>query len=183
MPEDMEDREGAGAQVTSYLDLSAWPEGTRASCRREEPHVGAQFNLLDPDGWRHQVVTHNSTGVDIVYLEARHRGHARGECRGPHQRSEGPRTVALRLPRLRRQRSLVAAVGIAADLQAWARTLCLTGELGSYEPERLRYARLARCGPPGPNRRRLTLRLDAAWPCATELQAAFERLRPLGFTT
>ena len=45
---DMEDREGAGvAEVTAYLDLSAWPAGTRAICRREEP-MWRQFNLFDP---------------------------------------------------------------------------------------------------------------------------------------
>ena len=49
--------------------------------RREEPHVGAQFNLFDPDGWRHQVFMTNSTDTDITYLEARHRGHARVEDR------------------------------------------------------------------------------------------------------
>ena len=40
---EMEDREGAGvAEVTEHLRPSAWPEGTRAISRREEPHVGAQ---------------------------------------------------------------------------------------------------------------------------------------------
>lgn len=80
MTQQMEDREGAGVvEITPYLDLSTWPPGTRAICRREEPHVGAQFNLFDPDGWRHQVFICNSVDDDIVYLEARHRGHARVE--------------------------------------------------------------------------------------------------------
>jgi hypothetical protein len=80
MTQDMADRDGAGvAEITAYLDLSTWPAGTRAICRREEPHVGAQFNLFDPAGWRHQVFITNSTEADIVYLEARHRGHARVE--------------------------------------------------------------------------------------------------------
>jgi hypothetical protein len=40
MTQDMEDRDGAGvAEITPHLDLSAWPEGTRAVSRREEPHV------------------------------------------------------------------------------------------------------------------------------------------------
>jgi hypothetical protein len=67
MTQDMQDRDGAGVvEITPYLDLSAWPEGTRAICRREEPHVGAQFNLFDPSGWRHQVFITNSTDTDIV---------------------------------------------------------------------------------------------------------------------
>src|SRR5437660_3118182 len=41
-------RGGAGvAELTDLLDLSAWPEGTRAICRREEPHPGAHFTLFD----------------------------------------------------------------------------------------------------------------------------------------
>ena len=78
--QDLEEREGAGvAEVTAYLDLSAWPAGTRAICRREEPHAGAQFNLFDPEGWRYQCFITNSADTDIVYPEARHRGHARAE--------------------------------------------------------------------------------------------------------
>ena len=69
------------AEITAYLDLSAWPEGTRAISRREEPHVGAQLNLFDPEGWRHQVFITNSADEDIVYLEARHSGHAHVEDR------------------------------------------------------------------------------------------------------
>ena len=77
MRQDMEPREGAGvAEITEFLDLSAWPAGTRAICRREQPHPGAQCTIFEPEGWRHQVFITNSTDADIVYLEARHRRHA-----------------------------------------------------------------------------------------------------------
>jgi hypothetical protein len=80
--QDLEPREGAWvAELTPCLDLSAWPAGTRAIGRREEPHPGAQFNLFDRDGYRHQVLITNSQDLDIAYLEARHRGHARVEDR------------------------------------------------------------------------------------------------------
>jgi hypothetical protein len=78
---DCEIREGADVAELSDLDLSRWPEGTRAIVRREEPHDGAQFNLFDPGGWRHQVFITNSSDTDIAYLESRHRGHARVEDR------------------------------------------------------------------------------------------------------
>ncbi len=182
MTQQMEDREGAGvAEITSYLDLSAWPEGTRAICRREEPHVGAQFNLFDPDGWRHQVFICNSTDPDIVYLEARHRGHARVEDHIKEAKALG----LLRFPShdFAANAAWLLAVGIAADLQAWAQTLCLSGELATCEPKRLRYAawhvagRLVRSG------RRRILRLDASWPWAREIAEAFERLAGLSFRT
>jgi hypothetical protein len=98
-------REGAEiAEITRLVDLSHWPEGTRAIVRREEPHPGAQFNLFDPDGWRHQVFMTNSADPDITYLEARHRGHARVER--PHPPRQRHRTAQSALSRLRQQRLL-----------------------------------------------------------------------------
>jgi len=182
MTQDMEEREGAGvAEITPFLDLRSWPEGTRAICRREEPHVGAQFNLFDPSGWRHQVLITNSTEADIVYLEARHRGHARVEDHIKEAKDLG----LLRFPGhdFAANAAWLLIVGIAADLQAWAQGLCLAGELARAEPKRLRYCiwhvagRLVRGG------RRLILRLDASWPWASELEAAFERLGRLSFAT
>jgi hypothetical protein len=179
---DMEERDGAGvAEVTAYLGLSAWPEGTRAIVRREEPHVGAQFNLFDPEGWRHQVFITNSQDPDIVYLEARHRGHAHVEDRIKAAKATG----LLHFPgqRFSSNAAWVLVVLIAQDLLAWAQQLCLDGELANAEPKRLRYCvlhvagRLARTG------RRSFLRLDATWPWVNALARAFERLGALDFAT
>ena len=38
------------AELTEWVDLSAWPRGTRMIVRRELPHPGATFNLFDPQG-------------------------------------------------------------------------------------------------------------------------------------
>lgn len=182
MTQDMADRDGAGvAEITAYLDLSTWPAGTRAVCRREDPHVGAQFNLFDPAGWRHQVFITNSTEADIVYLEARHRGHARVEDHIKQAKDLG----GLRFPShdFAANAAWLLLVGIAADLQAWAQALCLTGELASCEPKRLRYAAWHAAGRLVSSGHRLILRLDAAWPWAAELEAAFGRLRRLSFRT
>jgi hypothetical protein len=68
---------------------------------------------------------------------------------------------------------------IAHDLLAWTKTLALTGELAICEPKRLRYrllhvgARLAFSG------RQAKLRLAASWAWATDLAAAFARLKAL----
>lgn len=182
MTQDMEDREGAGvAEITAYLDLSAWPPGTRAVCRREEPHVGAQFNLFDPEGWRHQVFICNSTDADIVYLEARHRGHARVEDHIKEAKDLG----LLRFPShdFAANQAWLLVVGIAADLQAWAQGLCLEGDLATCEPKRLRYCAWHAAGRLVSSGRRLILRLDSSWPWAAELKAAFERLWHLSFRT
>ena len=71
------------AEITELLDLSSWPEGTRAIVGREEPWwehrnptQAPSSTLLDPEGWRHQVLITDLADADISYLEARHRGHA-----------------------------------------------------------------------------------------------------------
>ncbi|MBA3908055.1 MAG: transposase [Pseudonocardiales bacterium] len=72
-----------------------------------------------------------------------------------------------------------ARSGLAHDLIAWIQTLLLTDELARCEPKRLRYrllhtaARLAISG------RTARLRLQATWPWANDLAAAFARLRAL----
>jgi hypothetical protein len=180
MTQDMQDRDGAGlAEITAYLDLSAWPQGTRAICRREEPHVGAQFNLFDPNGWRHQVFITNSADADIVYLEARHRGHARVEDRIKQAKQLG----LLRFPGhdFAANAAWVLIVGLAQDLTAWAQSLCFIGELAHCEPKRLRYCAWHAAGRLARSARRLILRLDAAWPWATQIAGAFERLERLSF--
>ena len=180
--QDLEERAEAGvAEITGYLDLSAWPEGTRAISRREEPHVGANFNLFDPDGWRHQCFITNSADPDIIYLEARHRGHAHVEDHIKDAKATG----LLRFPghSFASNSAWLLVVLMAQDLGAWAQGLCFEGDLATCLPKRLRYCawhtagRLVRTG------RRTFLRLDAAWPWAKELAQAFERLAGLSFAT
>src|SRR5487761_1733777 len=68
---EMEEREGAEvAEITSLLNLTLWPSGSRVLVRREEPHPGASYNLFDPHGLRHQALITNSRDPDIAYLEA-----------------------------------------------------------------------------------------------------------------
>jgi hypothetical protein len=117
----------------------------------------------------------NSTDPDIVYLEARHRGHARVEDHIKEAKDLG----LLRFPGhdFAANAAWLFVVGLAQDLTAWSQGLCFSGELAHCEPKRLRYAawhaagRLVRSG------RRLILRLDAAWPWAAEIAAAFEHPR------
>ena len=126
------------AEITEYLDLSAWPAGTRAICRREEPHAGAQCNIFEPEGWRHQVFITNSTDADIVYLEARHRGHARVEDRIKTAKALG----LYHFPShdFAANAAWLLAVLIACDLTAWTQGLCLTGAMAKAEPKKLRWA-------------------------------------------
>ena len=139
--QDCEVRDGAAvAELTEYLDLSCWPAGTRAIVRREEPHPGAQFNLFDPGGWRHQVFICDSTDPDISYLEARHRGHARVEDRIRCAKDTGLNNFPFH-DFAANQAWLEVVLG-ACDLLAWTQALCLSGALAAAEPKRLRYCLL-----------------------------------------
>ena len=182
MHQDMEPREGAQvAEITEWLDLSAWPAGTRAICRREEPHPGAQFTLFEPDGWRHQVFITNSTDADIIYLEVRHRGHAHVEDRIKTAKALGldhwpsydfaANSVWLQ------------TVLIACDLTAWTQGLCLTGTMAKAEPKKLRWALWHTAGKITTSGRRRTLHLDRTWPWAAALEQGYQRLYQLHFAT
>jgi hypothetical protein len=168
-------REGAEcAEVTHLLDLGAWPEGTRAICRREDPHPGAQLTFTDLDGHRFQVFITDSDDPDIAYLEARHRGHARVEDRIRCAKDTGLSNLPFHA--FAANQAWLTLVLVAADLVAWVQRLCLDGELAKAEPKRLRYAlwhgagRIVRTG------RRTILRLARDWPWAEDLARAFSRL-------
>jgi DDE family transposase len=176
--QDCDLREGAEcAELTDLLDLSSWPRGTRAICRREDPHPGAQLTFSDASGHRFQVFVTDSSDPDLAYLEARHRGHARVENRIRAAKDSGLSNLPLRT--FASNEVWLALVLMAADLVAWAQRLCLGDEFVSAEPKRLRYAlwhaagRLVRTG------RRTILRLAGSWPWAEALAAAFRRLRAL----
>ena len=68
---------------------------------------------------------------------------------------------------------------IAQDLIAWTQTLCLEGELATCEPKALRYRLLHTAGRLAFHARRTALHLQASWPWAQQLAAAFARLRAL----
>jgi hypothetical protein len=73
-----------GAQVcelTGWIDLHTWPPGTRAICRREDAHPGAQLRFSDHDGHRFQVFVTDQPDHDLARLELRHRQRARVEDR------------------------------------------------------------------------------------------------------
>jgi hypothetical protein len=68
---------------------------------------------------------------------------------------------------------------IAHDLICWTQQLLLCGELAAAEPKRLRYRLLHVAARIAFHGRRAQLRLQATWPWATALAAAFARLNAL----
>ena len=140
--------------------------------RREQPHPGAQLRFTDLDGYRYQVFVTDLPDADLAYLEALYRG--RMECRIRDMKDTG--LANLPSHDFAINSVWLTLVLIAADLLAWAKTLCLHGDLKTAEPKRIRYTLLHTAGLLIHSARRTTLRLAAGWPWATDLAAAFTRL-------
>ncbi len=175
---EMEELEGAEvAEITSLLDLSRWPKGSRVVVRREEPHPGASYNLFDPNGLRHQALITNSQDPDIAYLEARQRLHARVEDRIKDAKDCGLANFPCHS--FQANQAWLLLVQLAQNLLCWAQHLCLGPDFRLARPKRLRYQLLHLAGRLVHTGRRRILRLDAGWPWARELEMAFQRLRAL----
>ena len=174
--QDGDEREGAWVAELRDLDLSGWPEGARAICRRERPHPGAQLTFSDADGHRFQVLLTNQEG-DPVALEARHRARARVEDAIRAAKDTGLRNLPFR--DFAANAAWLELVLVAQDLMSWAQTLLLEGELARAEPKRLRYRLLHVAGRITRSGRRIRLHLPARWPWAADLLGAFSRLRAL----
>lgn len=173
-----DEREGADiAEITDLLDLSRWPQGTRAIARREEPHPGAQLTFTDLDGHRFQVFITDQTDPDIAYLEALQRGRGRAEKLICNAKDTG--LTNLPSGNFAINAAWLTTALIAHDLLAWTRLIALDGDLARAEPKRLRYCLLHAAGQIARSGRRTRLRLAAGWPWAHDLAAAFTRVNTL----
>jgi Transposase DDE domain group 1 len=156
--------------------LKTWPAGIRLIVRRERPHPGAQLSLFEEaDGYRYQPFATNTPPQpgrlgQIAFLEARHRAHARVE----DAIRTGKNTGLGHLPSAAFEinQAWCLAAGMACDLLAWLRLLCLTGTLASAEPKTLRYRLLHVAARPARGQRKRKIRIPATWPCAEQLRAA-----------
>jgi hypothetical protein len=168
---------GQIAEITTSLDLSTWPTGSRVIVRRERAHPGAQLSFSDHDGHRFQAVLTDQPDPDIQVLERRQRQRAHAETHIRNDKDTGLRNLPFR--DFEHNRVWLKLIGIAHDLLVWTQRLLLTGDLASAEPKRLRYRLLHTAGRLAFHARTATLRLHAAWPWAQALADAFKRVRAL----
>jgi len=175
--DDSERANGQVAEITTHLDLGSWPTGSRVIVRRERPHPGAQLSFTDVDGYRFQAILTDQPTGEIAVLERRHRARARVEDHIRNDKDTGLRNLPFR--DFEHNRVWLQLVLIAHDLIAWTQRLLLTGELAKAEPKRLRYRLLHVAARLAFHARTATLRLQACWPWARDLAAAFARLKAL----
>lgn len=176
-----EAREGAAVCELTGVDLSGWPAGTRAICRRERPHPGAQLTFTDAHGYRFQVFITDQTEADLAQLELRHRGHARVENRIRCAKDTGLENFPFH--DFRPNQVWLELVLAAQDLLAFFQRRCLPRAARAWEPKTLRYrlfhtaARVIHSG------RRWILRLQRSWRWTRLLCQAFRRMREIAFAT
>ena len=164
-------------ELTGWVDLHTWPPGTRAVCRREDAHPGAQLRFSDLDGHRFQVFFTDQPDDDLAGLELRHRQRARVEDRIRAAKATG--LSNLPFDRWRRNSIWLELVLAAQDLTCWTQALLLDGDLAVAEPKTLRYRLLHVAARVVRHARRVILRLQRSWPWAIALARAFTRLRAL----
>jgi hypothetical protein len=175
---DGQPRHGAEVcELTGWIDLGNWPAGTRAICRREDAHPGAQLRFTDHDGHRFQVLLTDQPDPNIATLELRHRQRARVEDRIRAAKATGLRNLPF--DRWRRNTVWLELVLAAQDLLCWTQALLLDGYLAVAEPKTLRYRLLHVAARIIHHARRTILRLQRTWPWAVELARAFTQLRAL----
>jgi hypothetical protein len=172
--QDGELRAGAAvAELTSLVDLSAHPDGTRLIVRREPLHPGAQRSLfpsLEFRYWGH----YTDRAGDPVTLDADMRAHAHVEEHIGRLKDSG----LLRFPfsNLEANRNWLLLVAAAADLVRWFQLLCLDGALASAHPKTLRWSLFHAPGRLVRSARHEIVRVLDAWPAAGDLLGAYRRI-------
>jgi len=174
---DGEERDGASVcELTSLVDLSGFPDGTRLIVRREPLHPGAQRSLFPSLEYRYWGFYTDCDGeaatLDLVMRQHAHvenhigRLKDSGLCRFPFSSFEA-------------NANWMAVVMLAADLVRWFQLLCTDGYWSSARPKALRWSlfgapgRLVRSG------RRTIVRLPEHWPGAGALLGAYRRIEAL----
>jgi hypothetical protein len=168
-----------GAWVAELdIDLSGWPEGTRAICRRERPHPGAQLTFSDEGGHRFQVMLTNQQGTRIERLEQTHRQRAAIEDSIRCTKASGVSNLPFH--GFSKNEAWLQLVLMGCDLVAWTRMLLLHGtELATAEPKTLRYRLFHVAGRVLTGSGQLKLRLQRGWEWGAAIIGAFTRLRAL----
>lgn len=120
-------RDGAWvAEVTSLVDLSSWPAGSRLILRKERPHPGAQLTFTDVDEMRITAfLTDSGAGLvqgQLAGLELRHRQPARVEDRIRQAKATGLRNLPCRAQA--ENAAWLEAILTATDLACWSKLIC-----------------------------------------------------------
>jgi hypothetical protein len=172
-----EEREGSAVcELTSLVDLSSWPPGTRLIVRREPLHPGAQRSLFPSLEHRYWGFYTNRRG-DPVELDRVMRAHAHVENHIARLKDSG----LLRFPfaSFEANANWMLVVCLAADLVRWFQLICCDGSWRQACPKALRWGIFHAPGRLVHRARRRFVRLLDGWPAAEALLHVYEQIRLL----
>jgi len=170
--QDGEPREGAAViELTSLVNLSNYPEGTRLIVRREPLHPGAQQSLFPSLEFRYWGFYTDQAG-EAVALDAFMHAHVEENI------SRLKDSGLLRFPfsSLEANKNWLFCVLAAADLVRWFQLICCEGELALARPKALRWSLLHAPGRVVHSARRVIVRVLDGWPSAKVLLSAYRRI-------
>jgi hypothetical protein len=170
-----EDEDAHVCELTSRLDLRKWPSGTRAICRRERRHPGAQANLPGMEDYRFVVFITDQDEPDIRLLEVEYRRRAHVEDGIRCAKNLGLR--AFPSAWFQFNQAWLDLLMTGQCLLIWFQQTCLTGAARWWEPKTTRFRLLNVCGRIVRSGRRVTLRLPRDWPWRNDLAQAVRQVR------
>ncbi|MGH9293739.1 MAG: transposase, partial [Acidimicrobiales bacterium] len=175
--QDGEERPGtAVCELTSLVELSSFPSGTRLIVRREPLHPGAQRSLFPSLEHRYWGFYTDQEG-DPVSLDVTMRAHAHVENHICRLKDSG--LLAFPFTSFEANKNWMAVVMLAADLVRWFQLLCLDGYFASARPKALRWAILHAPGRIVRSGRQVIVRLLANWPDAGAILRAYRHIEAL----
>jgi Transposase DDE domain group 1 len=175
------------AELTGLWRSPGWPDGLRFIARRVKPsrrHAKKLTEFEKATGWRYQLTVTNIKDLGrpvpgshhVYFLDTLHRQHAAVEDRVRTEKATGIRSLPLH--GYERNKAWLPAANMASDLLAYLQLPGLDehDELAAAEPETLRATILHIPAHPTSHARKRILKIEQAWPWATAVVEAWERL-------
>ncbi len=174
LTQDGELREGAGVcELTTYVNLSSMPEGTRLIVRREPLHPGAQRSLFPSHEFRYWGFYTDQVG-DPVDLDVTMRAHAHVESHIQRLKESGLNRFPF--TNFEANSNWLMIVALSGDLVRWFQLLCLKGPWKDARPKALRWEIFHAPGRLVYRSRRRIVRLLEGWPTTDVLLGAYQRI-------
>jgi hypothetical protein len=169
-------QDGKGAVVadlSSLVDLSGFPPGTRFIVRREPRHEGASVTLFESWEYRYHGFYTDQDG-DPAELDKMMREHAHVEQHIQRLKDSGLCRFPFR--DFNANETWMMTVGLAADLVCWFRLLCLKGPWRNARLKSLRWNLFHIPGRLVRKSRQRIVRIIDGWPAAEVLAEAYRHI-------
>jgi hypothetical protein len=171
-----EQDERAVAELTSLIDTTTLPEGTRLVVRRQPLHPGAQRSLFPSLDYRYWGFYTDQDG-DPRALDVTMRAHAHVEQHICRLKDSG--LTRLPFTSFEANATWLTTVALAADLVRWFQLLCCDGPWQDARPKALRWGIFGAPGRLVHRARRWIVRIIDGWPTTEVLLDAYRRIELL----